>query len=129
MGLLKISNCLGGAVLGSVIVGLAVTNPDQDAYESYATEQMATYLASEVCDGELSSALGQLLRDKCSTLVSDNQEQFIQIVSDNTVRSNYIIMSSYRTRFEVPGLSLLPVYEFKTVGIGQRFFTYQAGER
>jgi hypothetical protein len=127
VGLLRITNWVGGIALAAGIGGLATTNPDQAAYETYATAQLSDYLSTTICEGNISPALSQLLQEQCDTLLTDNQDQIRQLISSRTVRANYAVFSLYYTQFAIPGVAILPAYEFQTLGIANQFFTYKAG--
>lgn len=128
MGLLKISHWLGGIAATSAIVGLAVTNPNSTAYETYATEQLSEFLLTQFCEGDMPEALSQMVAEQCEPLLVNNQEQIRQLISEHTSRANYGVFSIYQTQFAIAGLAILPAYEFKTLGIGKHFFTYKAGQ-
>jgi hypothetical protein len=121
---------VGAALIGIVLVGLgvamAVTNPGQAAYEAYATDRLTEYLQDNACE-----QASEFLRSQCDALLEDNQDQIQQIVSENTQRQNFVILSFYTTnlsleRYLPPFLSeLLPAYTAQTVGVFQNFYTYQ----
>ncbi|MEO0457027.1 MAG: DUF4359 domain-containing protein [Cyanobacteria bacterium P01_A01_bin.114] len=124
MGLLKTAS---GLILVAGAVGLAITNPGLAAYEAYATKQLSEYISSTVCQ-ELPANLNQVLQNPCSTLVENNQEEIRMLVREQTQRSSFVLFSLYQTRLAIPGLNFAPAYEVKAIGVGQRFFIYQAGE-
>jgi Domain of unknown function (DUF4359) len=131
MGLLKVRNWVGGILLVGVVGGLAATNPSQSEYEAYATQEVAAYLRSTICN-EIPPTLQSILQNRCATLMENNRteihSQVGQLVSNHTTRTNCILFSLYQTQLKVPGLKMLPAYEFKTLGIGRHFFTYRAGQ-
>jgi hypothetical protein len=128
----------GSLILGVTLVGLggalAITNPDQSAYEDYATRQLTIYLRDQ--SGELCrntpDFLNEFLQggDRCAVLVegllTDNQDQIRQLISRQTQRQNYFFASVYKTDLEVH--SLLPSYRFRTVGVFNNFFVYEADQ-
>ncbi len=129
----------GSLILGVTLIGLggalAVTNPDQTTYEDYATRQLTAYLRDQ--SGELCSNTPDFLEgllqggDRCEALVedllTDNQDQVRQFISQQTERQNYFFASVYETDLEVH--SLLPSYHFKTVGVFNTFFIYEADQQ
>jgi hypothetical protein len=129
----------GSLILGVTLVGLGgalvATNPTQSAYEDYATRQLTVYLSDQ--SGELCNNtpdfLNDLLQggDRCAALIedllTDNQDQVRQLISRQTERQNYFFASVYETDLEVH--SLLPSYHFKTVGVFNTFFVYEADQQ
>ncbi|MEM9905417.1 MAG: DUF4359 domain-containing protein [Cyanobacteria bacterium P01_D01_bin.44] len=124
MGLLKKAS---GIVLVAGFVALAVTNPGPRAYETFAIAQLSQYVSSTVCE-EIPGNLNQVLQNPCSRLLDNNHEEVRQLVREQTSRSNFVLFSLYETRLAVPGLTVLPAYEVKALGIGRNFFVYQAGQ-
>lgn len=129
MGFLKTTAIWGGVALAGTAGAMVVTNPDQAAYEVFATQQLKTYLVNNVC-GDMPSGLGNLLRMRCEELVNDNEGQLSQIISSNTTVRNYGLFSLYKTTLAapeaLPELSLLPTYEVEAVGVFRRFVIYRA---
>ena len=138
MKVLKIGVYLIGMAIAGVGVAMAVTNPAPADYEAYATQQLSTYLQDNVCTGNAPGFLGQVLQERfmqeqCSALVGNNQDQLRQLIAEGTVRQNYLVLSLYTTNLSAnqllpSGLSIgqLPSYKFETVGLFNRFVTYQA---
>ncbi|PSP03815.1 MAG: hypothetical protein BRC54_11875 [Cyanobacteria bacterium SW_7_48_12] len=105
---------------------MVLTNPGREAYESYAVEQLTSYLKESVCP-EASQELGEFLQRQCSTLVDVGRPQIQQIISETTERQNLIFFSIYRTNLSVGSFSR--AYKFETVGAFQTFFTYEAQQQ
>ncbi|MGQ4647037.1 DUF4359 domain-containing protein [Lyngbya aestuarii] len=116
-------------VCGVALVGLgaslALTNPGRDAYQNYAVEQLSKYLKDEVCTKapEIKS-LQNLIQGNCTTIIDTGRPLIGQIISKNTTRDNFLLFSIYQTDLDI-GASL-PAYEFKTIGVFQQFYIYEA---
>lgn len=123
--MLSIRNWLGGLVLAGAVSGLALTNPDQLAYEQYATARLSDYLTASLCN-DLSPTLNQVLQNQCQSLLENNQAYIHQLIATHTTRFNGGLFSLYRTRLAVSGIPMLPAYEFATLGMGGNFVTYRA---
>lgn len=124
MSFAKIATLLGGVAIAGLAGAMAITNPDHNAYESYAAQRLTGYLEDNVCP-ELPSILGDLLSNHCGSLLRDNQTQIQKIISDNTTGSNFVLFSLYRTRLEIPEVEAAPAYEFETLGVFHRFYTFK----
>lgn len=116
---------IGASLLG-IGVATVVTNPGQAPYETYATQQLSTYLQQEVCPNTV------IIDNLCRSAVRDNQSQIRQFIATNTERQNYLFWSIYKTDL-APGELLppaigssLPAYHFETIGIFSSFHTYKA---
>lgn len=123
---LKIAGYIGIAALAGIGVALAVTNPNQSAYEQYAVQRLTEYLKVDVCR-KAPDALGGLLKRNCSILVDSTRPQLQQIIAQKTRRQNYILFSIYSTDLSIN--QLLPAYYFESVGAFQNFYTYKAEEQ
>lgn len=110
---------------------LALTNPNREAYEAYATETLTQYLQEDICPKAPSvlPGLADVLADQCANLIESNQVPIQQLVASNTTRNNYIFFSTYHTQLAVPEITQLPAYEFETLGILQKFYTFRAEQR
>ena len=130
---LKILSFLFLMAIAGVGVAMAATNPGQDAYEDYAVEQLSEQLNEQVCN-----EAPVFLADFCESALADNQDWIRGLVADGTQRRNYIVISFYTTNLSTndvigevlpPSLSLsvdnLPSYNFETVGVFRRFYTYE----
>jgi len=109
------------AALAALGVAMATTNPDQLAYQEYATQRLTGYLKKDVC-AKTPRFLRNLLHRDCPTLVDLSQPAVQQIITQGTQRQNLIFFSIYSTDLAVS--PLVPSYHFATVGVFQNFFTY-----
>ncbi|GAB4458907.1 MAG: hypothetical protein OHK0037_03350 [Elainellaceae cyanobacterium] len=125
-----------GLAIAAVGIGMAATNPGEAAYNEYATARLSDYLNREVCPNT-DDILGIDLKDACTDLISENQDELRELISENTRRSNYGVLSLYQTNLSAHGLlpaevrsflppQLLPAYQFKTAGLFGNFVTYEA---
>lgn len=131
----KISAYLFGMAFIGVGVAMGLTNPDKAAYDDYAIDRFDAYLRSNVCT-QAPSIFGNILENACVSLVDDNQSQIRELISENTERQNYWVLSIYETDLAVDQLlsidwldGSLPAYQFKTVGVFQRFYTYEVKQQ
>jgi hypothetical protein len=108
---------LGTALLVATGGALAATNPEQPAYEHYATQQLSAYLMDDICANAPNVSD---LRQHCRSLIQDNQPQISQFVAQNTHRQNFVFFSLYTTDLSVG--SFMPDYQVATIGIFQRFY-------
>lgn len=115
-----------GLVAGIVGMGLAITNPGPQNYEDYAAEQLTTYLRGNICT-DLPEQLQQF-SEQCQflggTLLDTAQPQLRGVIAQNTKRENYLVFSIYRTRLSLA--TLVPTYEFETLGVFNQFYIYKA---
>jgi len=116
---------LSGLLLLTVGASLVLLNPKPSEYEEYATQTLITYLKDDVCVENI-PIFGGFLKTRCAELVDRNQDEIQQFIIGNTERENYYFFSLYRTRLSVA--DFLPTYEFETLGIFQRFYTYREEE-
>ncbi|NJO75396.1 MAG: DUF4359 domain-containing protein [Leptolyngbyaceae cyanobacterium RM1_406_9] len=121
---------IGASIVGLVLVGvgavMALTNPEQSAYDDYATAELTQYLEENACS-KAPSFLGNVLQTQCVELLQDNQDEIKELISESTQRQNFLILSVYKTNLSVS--SLLPAYEFETIGVFRDFYTYKARQR
>jgi hypothetical protein len=125
---MKVGQQLMG-VGGVVLVGLGglmvVTNPNYNAYEQYATEELTLYLKDNVCT-QVSQKLGGFLQSYCKSLVDAGRPQIQELIAQQTTRQNYFLFSIYQTELSLP--SPVSSYQFETIGAFQNFYTYQVEE-
>lgn len=117
---------LVAAVVGGMGVVMALTNPSQSSYEEYATVQLTEYVKDEVCQ-DAPKILGNFLARSCDELLDSSHPAIQKIISANTQRKNLIFFSIYITDLSVS--SSIPSYHFESVGVLQKFYTYNAEER
>jgi len=111
----------GSSILVGSLVLLAATNPDQRAYEEFATQQLINYGKQNLCP---KAPFG--LSSQCGSMLEQNRQAIHKLVSENTQRHNYIFFSLYLTDLSIS--SWLPSYHFETVGALYQFHLYQARE-
>lgn len=121
----------GGVVLGTMVAGigavLLTTNPDRQDYEQYATRALTTYLKEGACDKARSNPeIRALLRGYCKVLVDTGRPFLQEAISAGTTRQNFLIFSVYQTELSFP--APVPSYQFSTIAVGRKFFTYEALE-
>jgi Domain of unknown function (DUF4359) len=130
----KIFGFFLGAALVGVAAAMALTNPNQAAYEEYAVDQLSIYLETDGCS-KAPDFLGTVLQDQCAQLIQQNREPLKQFIASGTQRQNYYLLSIYKTNL-APDLLLPPIisdvipsYHFETVGLFQNFFIFKAQEQ
>jgi len=122
---LQVGVYLVGAVLLGVGVAMGITNPNQESYDQYATRQLTTYLKENACT-KPSGTFSNFLREQCGILLERNQDAIRRLISENTKRQNFVVLSIYKTDLAIPELaSVLPSYHFESVGVFQTFHTYK----
>lgn len=103
---------------------LVVTNPGADKYELYASRQLVTYFKNDLCP---QTAEIEEIQSTCGILIDTIRPQIKIILSKNTRQQNFLLFSLYHTDFSLSLVSL--EYNFTTLGIVDRFFTYQSEQR
>ena len=120
-------NNLTGKILKLIIIVtitiLLVTNPGNTKYETYASKQLITYLKSDFCP-RLTRKVGDNLRTPCHILVDTARPQIKVAINKNTRQQNFFLFSIYQTDFSIP--PIVPEYHFATLGIFDRFLTYES---
>ncbi|NJK28244.1 MAG: DUF4359 domain-containing protein [Coleofasciculaceae cyanobacterium SM2_3_26] len=109
---------IGAIAFVGLGAAMAVTNPEQEAYETYAAEKLSEYVKDNVCEK------APVFQEQCKSQVDNQQSEFRRIVAESTERQNFLLFSIYKTNFSLP--APLPSYEFETVGVFQSFYSYQA---
>ncbi|NET30409.1 MAG: DUF4359 domain-containing protein [Cyanothece sp. SIO1E1] len=114
--------------VATLVVGTAlfITNPETSDYEEYAVQSLTTYLKAKVCP-QAPSFLGNSLEAQCASLIDSNQSEIQRLISNGTKRENFVFFSIYQTNLSVA--SFIPSYEFETVGVLQKFYTYKTEEQ
>lgn len=125
---------LGTAIVTGLLMSLAISNPSQPEYEEYAKEQLSEYLQQNVCS-QAPKIWGKSLKQECKRLVNSNQSEIKELISQSTERYNFILFSIYKTELSITKVSpflptnLLPSYHFGTLGVGHKFYIYQAEQQ
>lgn len=101
---------------------LAWLNPDQEAFESYATQQLSGYIEDNLCK-DLAAPLEPFIVLPCEKLLDENQDLLDRLIRDRTQRYNYVLFSIYRTTLILPLEGILPSYHIDTLGIWGQFYT------
>ncbi|HIK10777.1 MAG TPA: DUF4359 domain-containing protein [Oscillatoriaceae cyanobacterium M33_DOE_052] len=122
MKILKVVASVGAVVGLGVTAAMAITNPNPDAYQDYATKRLAEYIKAEGCQKV------PLPQDNCASIVESAQPQLAEIIINSTQRQNFILFSTYKTKLTLRWMPFLPAYEFETVGAFQSFYTFK-GEK
>jgi uncharacterized membrane-anchored protein len=128
----KVGAYLAGMVFVGLGVAMAVTNPNQEAYNQYAARRLAQYLQEEEC-----VKIEDSVRDLCKLLEREQGQNLLrQLIASNTERQNYLLLSIYKTNLStsdvlpsfLSGLLSLPSlsYQFETVGLFSNFQIYKA---
>jgi hypothetical protein len=116
------------ALVGGTL-GLAVTNPDRQAFEGFAAERLSTLLREELCGNDGLPLLARLLIRDCPGLVASQSSALGRIALAHTQRRNLGLLSLYRT--ELGGQSLfgvlaVPRYSATTLGVAGHFVILQS---
>jgi Domain of unknown function (DUF4359) len=119
---LPIVKFVGIVALAGLGAAMAIANPSQPQYEEYAIAHLTDYLKQNVCN-QAPKNFGKVLRRQCKTLVDAKRPQLQQFVADNTDHYNLIFFSIYRTELSIS--PFLPSYQFQTLAVFQKFYTYQ----
>ena len=100
-----------------------MTNPGIKKYELYASENLVTYLKNDLCN-QVTDKVSEKLRNPCRIIIDTARPQIQIVISNNTKQKNFLLFNIYQTKLSMPPIT--PEYNFGTVGIFERFFTYQA---
>ena len=106
----------------TVIAILVITNPNQQEYQSYASQQLKEFLKQDGCH-KISDQVEDRLNSPCKILVDTISPQLKKIIHDNTEQKNFLIFSIYDTQF--PATPFTAESSFTTLGVLDRFFLYQ----
>ena len=102
-----------GIVLISTIV-LMCTNPSEQEYEEFATEQLVIYAKENLCSAN-SSYLEEAVKSQvCKSMVDTGRVKIPNIIKETTSKRNYLLFSVYETD--------LLLYEFQTLGFFHSFY-------
>lgn len=104
-----------------LITVLIVTNPGTGRYESYASQQLISYLKDDLCTQ--TTEIDEI-QSTCRILIDTTSPQIKMILIRNTRQQNFLLFSLYHTNLNFS--PIVPEYNFATLGIVDRFFTYQS---
>ena len=110
---------LGVSSASGIVAIMALTNPGQTAYESYATQKVIGLLDQNVC-AEAPKSFN--LRRDCQDLLKNHRAQIKEFIAKNTERQDFVLFSVYTT--DVAIASFLPKYRVETVGAFRNFHIY-----
>lgn len=119
-------NSIKSALIGLLAVvggAMAIANPSQPQYEEYAIAQLTAYLKDNVCT-QAPKDFGDVLPSYCTSLVDVGRPQLQKMIAENTDQLNFIFFSIYRTELSIG--PFLPGYQFETLAVFDKFYTYQA---
>lgn len=100
---------------------MAVTNPNQSAYEAYAVEQISN-LAEARCQSA-PAELGIVLQGPCRAAIAAAKPHLLPLIAAATTRQNFIFFSIYRSDLSVPSANLDAKVE--SIGLFNNFVTYK----
>ena len=100
---------------------LVVTNPGADKYELYASERLITYFKNDLCSQTTEI---KEIQSTCRIFIDTIRPQLKTILTKSTRQQNFLLFSLYYTDFSLS--PVVPEYNFTTLGIVDRFFTYQS---
>ncbi|MFP4008677.1 MAG: DUF4359 domain-containing protein [Spirulinaceae cyanobacterium] len=92
--------------------GMAIANPNPEAYTTYASVQLNGAVQEGICQGKelpdlgrlqgLATTLGQGIGELCKTAIASSGTLGFQVVQNyieaNTTRQNFLIFSIYQTK-------------------------------
>ena len=117
---IKMGAIIGGCVLLGLGGALAITNPEQAAYDDFATQAAIAYLKAEVC-AKAPTVFG--LQRLCQSELESNQAKIKQIITEGTQRQNFVLFSRYTTNLSIS--PDLPSYHVESVGALGQFIIYK----
>jgi hypothetical protein len=100
---------------------LTLTNPDRNAYETYAVEQVST-LAKEQCQ-QAPTNLGALIQLPCRATVEAFKPNIRPLLSATTTRQNLFLVSIYRSNISIPAINFHA--EVESTGLFNSFYIYK----
>jgi hypothetical protein len=121
--LLMLAGLMGGTL------GLAVTNPDRQAFESFAAERLSALLREELCGNDGLPMLARLLIRDCAGLVASQSGALGRIALAHTQRRDLGLLSLYRTELggqPLFGVLAVPRYSATTLGVAGHFVILQS---
>jgi hypothetical protein len=122
-----------GLLMLGAALGLALTNPSQSDYETFALEEARSYLKNQACSEEL-PLVGKSLEDECRRFLDSDaaQPQLRAIIANGTDRQNFFLFSLYRTELSLSEVfpmipsGLVPSYEVRSMGVLRSLHLYKA---
>jgi hypothetical protein len=119
---------LAFAATGLSCAGLAITNPSPSDFQAFAAERLVDVISEELCgDGGL-PVLMRMAITNCQELVQAQRLALAQVVADHTHRSNFGLLSLYRS--EVGGQTLLrwrvPRFRSSVLAVAGQFVLMRA---
>jgi uncharacterized protein YceK len=110
------------SVIGLALVGvgaaMTATNPNEAAYQEYATAQLTEYLENNVCQD------AGFFQQQCGSLLKSGQGQLKEIIARETQRQNFLLFSIYKTELALD-LPFIPKFHVETVGAVNSFHIYK----
>jgi len=129
----KLGFAIIAGVAAAAAVTLSMTNPGRDAYGIYAADRLNEQLEDSLC-----RQVPVFLDSLCASVLNDQESWLQEVIAAQTTRRNFVLFSIYKTDLEAEAalqrilpanLSIdvdgLPIYHVESVGIFNRFFTYQ----
>ena len=129
----KLGVLISAGAIAAAAVALAITNPDQAAYERYAATRLSEQIETSLCP-----QVPVFFEGVCASVLEGQNAWLKEIVAEQTARRNYVVFSIYETELAAESalqqvlpdnLSLdvdgLPTYHVESVGLFNQFFTYQ----
>ena len=129
----KLGVLISAGAIAAAAVALAITNPDQAAYERYAAARLSEQIETSLCP-----QVPVFFEGVCASVLEGQNAWLKEIVAEQTARRNYVVFSIYETELAAESalqqvlpdnLSLdvdgLPTYHVESVGLFNQFFTYQ----
>lgn len=111
------------ALLGIfTLCGLALTNPDRDAYENYAVD-LVGQLGREQCD-RAPGGFGVVLQGPCQAAIESFKPKLRPLLAATSRRQNFLVFSLYKSELSIPSVNLN--LSMESIGICNNFFTYKA---
>jgi Domain of unknown function (DUF4359) len=111
---------IAGLALAGVGVAMAATNPNEAAYQEYATAQLTERLQESVCQD-----IGvEFLKQQCTNALKSGQAELKATIAQGTQRQNFVLFSLYKTDLSIP-IPLVPKFRVETVGAVNSFHIYK----
>jgi uncharacterized protein YceK len=101
---------------------MALTNPNPQDFNQYATETLQQYLKNDLCM-QVAEQLNGAISSYCKTVVDAGRPQIANVLDHSTIRYNYLFFSIYVTTLQLP--APIPQYQFETLGILDQFYIFE----